>query len=534
MGDESDLALKMGELSLNGGLFAAEETEVKKVKKNSVEIPVTHISRPEHFVSCNQQAFPQLFLDGMDKIYRFGEKDIADGLNALDTDCLASLRSSLAVRSLNLFAQLQGKRVIGRQSGSKSKVVTDIYIMGWSLTNETPHADLGKLFKKDSSTKTDNSEGAENNITALLKALAELRGRIEKQEQQSLEIAKLQERLAILEQGSTASGKESAPGTSKPVADNAPHPDQIAPSTAADAVEDGAVYSDSEDPQSDSDSDGNDESDSEEEEDGAAAAAAAASVQKPPVLVPNLPSHCQCGQQKTTKPKPKSSQAQVLPKTFPALKGADEERSVYVGNVHWDCDNKMIKEYLGEMGVVPRNIQQISASDSKRSFKINVSVTDYDVTVEKGNWPDTLSVRPFRPQNNKQGVLKGAKPRSPKQQKKQKRKGDQKITQKPLGKTPQTVQTYTQQGGHWRTPPPPSYPVGPPPGNFTPQWTNFIGQQQPGYYHSSAGPYSAGTYSPGLSNVAMFQPDQPPRPIWVPQGYGQGNFVPGQRVQTPW
>lgn len=143
MGDESDLALKMGELSLNGGLFAAEETEVKKVKKNSVEIPVTHISRPEHFVSCNQQAFPQLFLDGMDKIYRFGEKDIADGLNALDTDCLASLRSSLAVRSLNLFAQLQGKRVIGRQSGSKSKVVTDIYIMGWSLTNETPHADLG-------------------------------------------------------------------------------------------------------------------------------------------------------------------------------------------------------------------------------------------------------------------------------------------------------------------------------------------------------------------------------------------------------
>lgn len=84
------------------------------------------------------------FISNLQFIFQYCAKDVQDELYKQDMETLLDLHKMLTESVQKEFSELNSKRPINRQS--KTKAVSDIFSLGYSLVNKSPAKELDKIF----------------------------------------------------------------------------------------------------------------------------------------------------------------------------------------------------------------------------------------------------------------------------------------------------------------------------------------------------------------------------------------------------
>ena len=93
---------------------------------------------------CNAPDFCRAFVDNKDLVFQYSARDVQDQLEKQELDTLLPLHKTLSAMIQADFPEYSNKKPINCQS--KSRAVSDIYVMGYSLVNDSPARELDKIF----------------------------------------------------------------------------------------------------------------------------------------------------------------------------------------------------------------------------------------------------------------------------------------------------------------------------------------------------------------------------------------------------
>lgn len=141
----ADLSLNGGSLQLGGNLEPC--TELKHTMDDS-SAHLFKITSLDEFSSMKKEDIPKVFMDNVDMI--FTDNNIEVVLTNFDVDTLMPIRASIAKVCMSKFSEIASLILINRQTGSKTRIVSDILAMGWSLVGSKLHHDVYAAFRKQS------------------------------------------------------------------------------------------------------------------------------------------------------------------------------------------------------------------------------------------------------------------------------------------------------------------------------------------------------------------------------------------------
>ena len=350
----------------------------------------------ESLSSVEEDELSEVFMTSIGAIFAYAMPDVQSALGHFSKETLTKLHKTLCNAVIELFPQFRDRKPVNRQAAHK--LLSDIVVMGISVSNEIAHKDLEKIFHPPSVNQSQTQSSAETNgvqseVEELLTIVSSLRNRLTHLEK---EVAQLQ---AKVQQGAEQMGKQ----TVLPNSDS----EHVSSESETEAEDDVSR-----------DNDVNDEFMMPREQ--RKKERRRARQHKRKVQSRECPSGSTSNSQSTDQPShmpQPGPQPPALPKTIkPASTStlATNSRStgkpvaaahtkaqatmVYVGGVsHENCEQD-IKHHILSLGVA--SCEQVKILTSKgdwKSFTVEVPPNQVDMVCDHSKWPEGVRVRLFRP-----------------------------------------------------------------------------------------------------------------------------------------
>lgn len=140
-----ELEQQMNEMTLKeDGLIIESPLSALTPKEDSL-----FFESPADFLLVNSEDFPRIFLNSIENIFKSPLEEIMTELNKLDITVLQAVRKLLFQELKDLSTKHQNHVLMRRNSSSRPKIVTDIFVIGCSLNSKTDHEDLMKILKNE-------------------------------------------------------------------------------------------------------------------------------------------------------------------------------------------------------------------------------------------------------------------------------------------------------------------------------------------------------------------------------------------------
>ena len=345
----------------------------------------------------------KLFCDSIDQIFRYAYRDINDTLLKLQKDDLLKIHKELVQRFVSIFPTYTDKQPKNRQI--KKTLASDIYHLGYSLLQNAPSRDIGKIFS-DKDTSNDCVSEEVTSVTELAKLISVVYDLQEK-------VASIEAEMVILREENVRLQKDC-----KHTCTSSIDPNHVPTETNVIITSQSGTLSDNSLPSSSSS-----DSDIDTVEEFQLTTAQLKRQKKlerratkhrvnQKIVNTNTSTSNVEGIPATTsnveEVPPANNQlraathaADVVPSVSNQLRAADTRDTcdIYVGQVHPNCDTDMINKHLTSLGARHNTqIQSLTrATNAKwRSYKVTVSRTLQDKVLNIDNWPSGIVVQPFR------------------------------------------------------------------------------------------------------------------------------------------
>ena len=144
---------------------------------------------------CNAPDFCRAFVENKNLVFQYSARDVQDQLEKQELDALLPLHKTLSAMIQADFPEYSNKKPINRQS--KSRAVSDIYVMGYSLVNDSPARELDKIFIHGvlNDSQADNTQADRDDFAELLISVADMRRELSEMQEAVNELTKDNEEL---------------------------------------------------------------------------------------------------------------------------------------------------------------------------------------------------------------------------------------------------------------------------------------------------------------------------------------------------
>ena len=308
-------------------------------------------------------------------------------------ECLASLQKQLGDLVLHTFSEYKDKRVINRQV--KNKIARDIFYMGYSIANKQAAKELEKILVPKTQPNSDTTHDVlvppGDELQTLIQVVADLTTRLDC----------LENRLKVVESEKSELKQQLESHSQKQT-------------TVTPVTQD-------QNPNNDEETDESSTSSEESSDDSSDHDITTTRVPDSPIRTggsENFIFPKRHRRKKARKSKRLERNRQAMPqdnvklgreiptsKKPTILKAAvsKKRRDVYIGGVDAQHTAQDVTLFLEEIGIRNAEVCVLARRDNSSSFKMTVAAEDESRVLKNSNWPEGVTVRPFRqslkPQN---------------------------------------------------------------------------------------------------------------------------------------